>query len=102
MVSVEQANEIVAKNLMKDLFNRASIPRIWLQSVARVEQWYRPKSAVEGAASMASIIAPSRATSIDELQRFIIMYWEFCVAEHEARHNEYVQDPSRSQHARGC
>ena len=40
---------------------------------------------------MAGIIAPSRAKSIGELQRFI-MDWEHCVAEHEARHNEYVQD----------
>ena len=36
---------------------------------------YRPKSAVEGAASMAGIIAPLRAKSIGELQRFI-MDWE--------------------------
>ena len=35
----------------------------------------RAKSAVEGAASMAGIIAPSRANSIAELQRFI-MDWE--------------------------
>ena len=40
---------------------------------------------------MASIIAPSRAKSIAELQRFI-MDWELRVAEHEARHNECVQD----------
>ena len=31
------------------------------------------------------------AQSIGELQRFI-MDWELHVAEHEARHNEYVQD----------
>ena len=49
------------------------------------------KSAVEGAASMAGIIAPSRAKSIAELQR-VIMDWDLRVAEHEARHNEYVQD----------
>ena len=40
---------------------------------------------------MAGIIAPSRAKSIAELQRFI-MDWELRVAEHEARHNECVQD----------
>ena len=40
---------------------------------------------------MAGIIAPSRAKSIGELQRFI-MDWKLRVAEHEARHNEYVQD----------
>ena len=39
---------------------------------------------------MAGIFAPSKAKSI-ELQRFI-MDWELRVAEHEARHNEYVQD----------
>ena len=40
---------------------------------------------------MADIIQPSRAKSIGELQRFI-MDWELRVAEHEARHDEYVQD----------
>ena len=40
---------------------------------------------------MAGVIAPSRVRSIGELQRFI-MEWERRVAEHEARHNEYVQD----------
>ena len=40
---------------------------------------------------MSRIIAPSRAKSIGELQRFI-RDWELRVAEHEARHNEYVQD----------
>ena len=40
---------------------------------------------------MVGIIAPSRAKSIAELQRFI-MDWELRVAEHEARHNECVQD----------
>ena len=56
-----------------------------------LNRWYPPKSAVEGAASMTGIIAPSRAKSIAELQRFI-MDWELRVAEHEARHNECVQD----------
>ena len=40
---------------------------------------------------MAGVIAPSRVKSIGEPQRFI-MDWELRVAEHEARHNEYVQD----------
>ena len=40
---------------------------------------------------MAGITAPSRAKSIGELQRFIVD-WELRVAEHEARHNESVQD----------
>ena len=56
-----------------------------------LNRWYRPTSAVEGAASMAGIIPPSGAKSNGELHRFI-MDWELCVAEHEARHNEYVQD----------
>ena len=50
-----------------------------------------PKSAVEGAASIAGIIAPSRAKSVAELQRFI-MDQELRVAEYEARQNECVQD----------
>ena len=40
---------------------------------------------------MARIIAPSTAKSIGEQQRFV-MDWELRGAEHEARHNEYVQD----------
>ena len=40
---------------------------------------------------MTGIIAPSRAKSTGELQRFI-MDWEFRVGEHVARHNEYVPD----------
>ena len=46
---------------------------------------------VEGKGSLAGIIAPSRAKSIAELQRSILD-WELRVAEHEARHNECVQD----------
>ena len=48
------------------------------------------KSVVEGAAST-GIITSSRAKSIGELQRFI-MNWELRVTDHEARHDEYVQD----------
>ena len=40
---------------------------------------------------MAEIIAPSRVKSIGKPQR-LIMVWELRVVEHEARHNEYVQD----------
>ena len=68
-----------------------AFPGSGLRTWQDLNRWYRPKSAVEGAASMASIIAPSRAKSIAELQRFI-MDWELRVAEHEARHNECVQD----------
>ena len=68
-----------------------AFPGSGLRAWQELNRWYRPKSAVEGAASMAGIIAPSRAKSIAELQRFI-MDWELRVAEHEARHNECVQD----------
>ena len=40
---------------------------------------------------MAGIIAPSRAKSIEELQRFI-MDRELRVAGHEGRRNKYAQD----------
>ena len=70
----------------------AGIPGIWPPSVAGAEQMVPTKISVGGAASMAGIIAPSGAKSIAELQRFI-MDWELHVAEHEARHNECVQDP---------
>ena len=57
--------------------------------VAGAEQTVPTKISCCGV-SMAGIIAPLRAKSIGELQRFI-MNWELRVAEHEARHNEYVQ-----------
>ena len=69
----------------------AGIPGSGLRAWQELNRWYRPKSALEGAASMAGIIAPSRAKSIAELQRFI-MDWELRVAKHEARHNDCVQD----------
>ena len=56
-----------------------------------LNRWYWTRISCWGAASMASIIAPSRAKSTGELQR-LIMDWELRVAENEARHNEYVQD----------
>ena len=68
-----------------------AFPGSGLRAWQELNRWYRPKSAVEGAASMTNITAPSRAKSIAELQRFI-MDWELRVAEHEARHNECVQD----------
>ena len=68
-----------------------AFPGSGLRAWQELNRWYRPKPAVEGAASTAGIIAPSRAKSITELQRFI-MDWEIRVAEHEARHNECVQD----------
>ena len=61
-----------------------AFPGSGLRAWQELNRWYRPKSAVEGAASMACIIAPSSAKSIAELQRFI-MDWELRVAEHEAR-----------------
>ena len=73
-----------------------AFPGSGLRAWQELNKWYRPKSVVEGAASMAGIIAPSRA-KVDELQRFI-MDLELRVAEHEARHNECVKVPSRSQH----
>ena len=68
-----------------------AFPGSGLRAWQELNRWYRPKSAVEGAASMAGIVAPSRAKSIAELQRFLVD-WELRVAEHEARHNECVQD----------
>ena len=65
-----------------------------LRAWQELNSWYRPKSAVEGAASMAGIIAPSRAKSIAELQRFI-MDWELRVAEHEAQDSVKVAAQKR-------
>ena len=49
-----------------------AFPGSALRAWQELNRWYRPKSAVEGAASMAGIIAPSRAKSIGELQGFIM------------------------------
>ena len=62
--------------------------------VQELNRWYRPRSTVHGAASMAGIIAPSRAKSTGELQRFITD-WELRVAE---RLGKTQRVPSRSQH----
>ena len=66
-------------------------PGAGLRAWQEMNRWYRPKSAVEGAASMARIIEPSRAKTVADLQRSI-MDWELRVAEHEARHSETVPD----------
>ena len=48
---------------------------------------YRPKSAGEGAASMARIIDPPRSKSDADLQH-VVVDWELRVAEDDARHKE--------------
>ena len=49
-----------------------AFPGAGLRAWQELNRWYRPKSAFEGAASMANIIAPSRAKSIGELQQSIM------------------------------
>ena len=49
-----------------------AFPGAGLRAWQELNRWYRPKSAVEGAASMARIVAPLRAKSIGELQLFIM------------------------------
>ena len=56
-----------------------AFPGSGLRAWQELNRWHRPA------------IALSRAKSICELQRFI-MAWELRVAEHEGRHNEYVQE----------
>ena len=66
-------------------------PGAGLRAWQELNRWYRPKSAVEGSASMARIIEPGRAKSVTELQK-AIMDRELKVAEHEARYGEVVLD----------
>ena len=90
MVSVEQANEIVAKmreletgqHLMKDLFNRALRMN---QSCGEGKLNLRPQSTL----SENSRWRPTRAHSIQQGKE---AKSSLRVAEHEARHNECVQD----------
>ena len=44
-----------------------AFPGSGLRAWQELNRWYRPKSAVEGAASMAGIVAPSRAKSIPRI-----------------------------------
>ena len=56
-----------------------------------ITQWFRPRSVVEEASSIARLIAPKRAKTVSELQ-VAVMNWELALAEHQARFTEPISD----------
>ena len=62
-----------------------------LQAWFVVTQWFRPRSVVEQAASMARLISPKRTKNVNEFQ-VAVMQWELTLAEHESKFSEVVAD----------
>ena len=62
-----------------------------LQAWHAVTQWFKPRSVVEQAASMARLISPKRTKNVNELQ-VAVMQWEQTLVEHEAKFSEVVAD----------
>ena len=54
-----------------------------------VTQWFRPRSVVEQAASMARLISPKRTRNVNELQ-VAVMQWELTLVQHESKFTETV------------
>ena len=62
-----------------------------LQARPAVTQWFKPRSVVEQAASMARLRKPKRTKNVNELQ-VAVMQWELTLVEHEAKFSEVVAD----------
>ena len=62
-----------------------------LQAWHAVTQWFKPRSVVEQAASMARLISPKRTKNVNELQ-IAVMQWELALVEHESKFSEVVAD----------
>ena len=60
-----------------------------LQAWHAVTQWFKPRSVVEQAASMARLISPKRTKNVNELQ-VAVMQWELTLDEHESKFSEVV------------
>ena len=71
-----------------------------LRCWSAITQWFRPRSVVEEASSMARIIAPKRAKTVSELQT-LIMNWELALAEHQAKFPEQISDSVKTAALRG-
>ena len=66
-------------------------PGAGFQTWQELSRWFRPKSTLEGPASMARIIEPAKCKTIADLQR-AVMDWELKVVEHEGRFGEQVPE----------
>ena len=62
-----------------------------LQAWFAVTHWFKPRSVVEQAASMAKLISPKRTKNVNELQ-VAVMQWELTLVEHESKFSEVVAD----------
>ena len=62
-----------------------------LQAWHAATQWFKPRSVVEQAASMARLISPKRTKHVNELQ-VAVMQWELTLVEHESKFSEVVAD----------
>ena len=58
-----------------------------LQAWFAVTQWFKPRSVVEQAASMARLISPKRTKNVNELQ-VAVMQWELTLVEHESKFSD--------------
>ena len=52
-------------------------------------RWFRPESVIEGSASTAGIIQPTKCKTIADLKR-VVMEWEIRVVEHEGRLHKQI------------
>ena len=62
-----------------------------LQAWHAVTQFFKPRSVVEQAASMARLMSPKRTKNVHELQ-VAVMQWELTLVEHESKFSEVVAD----------
>ena len=78
------------------------IPGDGLQAWFAVTHWFKPRSVVEQAASMAKLISRKRTKNVNELQ-VAVMQWELTLVEHESKFSEVVADsvktPANESHA---
>ena len=66
-------------------------PADGLQAWHAVTQWFKPRSVVEQAASMARLMSPKCTKNVNELQ-VAVMQWELTLVEHESKFSEVVAD----------
>ena len=64
-----------------------------LQAWFAVTQWFKPRSVVEQAASMAMLISPKRTKNVNQLQ-VAVMQWELTLVEHESKFSEAMREDS--------
>ena len=62
-----------------------------IQAWHAVTQWFKPRSVVEQAVSMARLISPKRTENVNELQ-VAVMQWDLTLVEHESKFSEVVAD----------